>query len=72
MQKGNQFVNPLRVNVPRRGGVPKQLLADYLTVRTALYSLDRRTEKRLGTVEVASHAEKRYNKNAHHSKPHHY
>jgi murein DD-endopeptidase MepM/ murein hydrolase activator NlpD len=29
MKKGSKFVNPLRVNVPRRGGIPKQLLADF-------------------------------------------
>jgi len=36
LKKGSRFVNPLRVNVPRRGGVPKQLLADFHKSRYAL------------------------------------
>ena len=36
MQNGSRFVNPLRVNVPRRGGIPKELRADYDKVRAAL------------------------------------
>jgi murein DD-endopeptidase MepM/ murein hydrolase activator NlpD len=36
MKKGDRFVNPLRVNLPRRGGIPKQLLADFDKVRSAL------------------------------------
>ena len=36
IKKENRFVNPLRVNVPRKGGIPKQLLADYDKVRSAL------------------------------------
>jgi murein DD-endopeptidase MepM/ murein hydrolase activator NlpD len=36
MKKGGRFVNPLRVNVPRRGGIPKKLLADFHKGRYAL------------------------------------
>ena len=36
MQKGKRFVNPLRVSVPRKGGIPKKLRADYDKVRSAL------------------------------------
>jgi murein DD-endopeptidase MepM/ murein hydrolase activator NlpD len=36
IKKGSRFVNPLRVNVPRRGGIPKQLLADYHKSQYAL------------------------------------
>ncbi len=36
IKQGNRFVNPMQVNVPRRGGVPKQLRADYDKVRSAL------------------------------------
>ena len=36
MKKGTRFVNPLRVNVPRRGGIPKQALADFHESRYAL------------------------------------
>ena len=36
MKKGSRFVNPLRVNVPRQGGIPKQLLADFDKSRYAL------------------------------------
>ena len=36
MKKGSRFVNPLRVNVPRRGGIPKQLLADFHKSRHTL------------------------------------
>ncbi|NNG46563.1 MAG: peptidoglycan DD-metalloendopeptidase family protein, partial [Deltaproteobacteria bacterium] len=36
MKKGSRFVNPRRVNVPRRGGIPKQLLADYHKSQYAL------------------------------------
>lgn len=36
MKKGNRFVNPFRVNVPRSGGIPKRLLADYNKRRSAL------------------------------------
>ena len=33
MKKGNRFINPLRVDVPRRSGIPKNLIADYDKVR---------------------------------------
>jgi murein DD-endopeptidase MepM/ murein hydrolase activator NlpD len=36
MKKGSRFVNPLRVNVPRRGGIPKTLLADFHKSRHSL------------------------------------
>ena len=36
MKKGSRFVNPLRVNVPRREGIPKQLLADFHKSRHTL------------------------------------
>jgi murein DD-endopeptidase MepM/ murein hydrolase activator NlpD len=32
MKKGNRFINPLRVNVPRSAGIPKDLFADYSTI----------------------------------------
>jgi murein DD-endopeptidase MepM/ murein hydrolase activator NlpD len=32
MKKGNRFINPLRVNVPRSAGIPKDLFADYRTI----------------------------------------
>jgi len=33
MKMGNRLINPLRVNVPRSGGIPKQLLADFDRIR---------------------------------------
>ncbi len=33
MKKGNRIINPLRVDVPRSGGIPKKLLADYDRIR---------------------------------------
>ena len=36
MKKENRFVNPLRVNVPRLGGVPKQSLSEYDAIRHRL------------------------------------
>jgi murein DD-endopeptidase MepM/ murein hydrolase activator NlpD len=36
MKKGSRIINPLRVNVPRRGGIPKQALADFHESRYAL------------------------------------
>jgi len=33
MKKGNRFINPLRVDVPRSSGIPKNLLADYDKIR---------------------------------------
>lgn len=36
MKKGDRFVNPLGVNVPRGGGIPKPFLADYDRNRHAL------------------------------------
>jgi murein DD-endopeptidase MepM/ murein hydrolase activator NlpD len=33
MKKGNRFINPLRVNVPRSAGIPKDLFAEYSTIR---------------------------------------
>lgn len=36
MKKGNRIVNPLRVNVPRRGGIPKEFLADFHKSRHTL------------------------------------
>ena len=33
MKKGNRFINPLRVNVPRSAGIPKDLFAEYTTIR---------------------------------------
>lgn len=35
MKKENRFVNPLRVNVPRSEGIPKNLFADFDRVRSA-------------------------------------
>jgi murein DD-endopeptidase MepM/ murein hydrolase activator NlpD len=32
LKKGNRFINPLRVNVPRSKGIPKGLFADYSTI----------------------------------------
>ncbi len=39
MEKENRFVNPLRVNVPRLGGIPERWLADYDKVRHRLGSM---------------------------------
>ncbi len=36
MKKENRFVNPLRVNVPRQGGVPKERLAEFDAIRSGL------------------------------------
>jgi murein DD-endopeptidase MepM/ murein hydrolase activator NlpD len=36
MKQANRFVNPLKVHIPRGGGIPKQLLADYDEKRHAL------------------------------------
>jgi len=36
MKKGDRFVNPLGVNVPRGGGIPKPFIADYDRNRHAL------------------------------------
>jgi len=36
MKQANRFVNPLKVHIPRGGGIPKQLLADYDKKRHAL------------------------------------
>ncbi|MGA7104188.1 MAG: peptidoglycan DD-metalloendopeptidase family protein [Candidatus Deferrimicrobiaceae bacterium] len=33
MRKGSRFINPLRVDVPRSAGIPKNLLADYDKIR---------------------------------------
>jgi len=33
MKKGNRIINPLRVDVPRSSGIPKNLLADYDKIR---------------------------------------
>ncbi|MGW8284533.1 MAG: peptidoglycan DD-metalloendopeptidase family protein [Candidatus Deferrimicrobiaceae bacterium] len=33
MKKGNRFINPQRVDVPRSSGIPKNLLADYDKIR---------------------------------------
>ena len=33
MKKGYRFINPLRVDVPRSNGIPKNLLADYDKIR---------------------------------------
>ena len=32
-KQGNRFINPLRVHVPRSGGIPKQHLADFERIR---------------------------------------
>jgi hypothetical protein len=29
MKQASRFVNPLKIDIPRSGGIPKQLLADY-------------------------------------------
>ena len=36
MKQASRFVNPLKVDIPRSGGIPKQLLADYDKKRYAL------------------------------------
>jgi murein DD-endopeptidase MepM/ murein hydrolase activator NlpD len=36
MKQASRFVNPLKVDIPRGGGIPKQLLADYDKKRYAL------------------------------------
>ncbi|MGZ8447371.1 MAG: M23 family metallopeptidase [Candidatus Deferrimicrobiaceae bacterium] len=36
MKQASRFVNPLKVDIPRGGGIPKQLLADYDKKRHAL------------------------------------
>jgi murein DD-endopeptidase MepM/ murein hydrolase activator NlpD len=36
MKQASRFVNPLKVDIPRSGGIPKQLLADYDQNRHAL------------------------------------
>jgi murein DD-endopeptidase MepM/ murein hydrolase activator NlpD len=36
MKQASRFVNPLKVDIPRSGGIPKQLLADYDKKRHAL------------------------------------
>lgn len=36
LKQGNRFINPLQANVPRKGGIPKELRADYEKVRSAL------------------------------------
>jgi murein DD-endopeptidase MepM/ murein hydrolase activator NlpD len=33
MKKENRFINPLRVNVPRSAGIPKDLFAEYSAIR---------------------------------------
>ena len=33
MKKGNRFINPLRVDVPRSAGIPKDLISEYRTIR---------------------------------------
>jgi murein DD-endopeptidase MepM/ murein hydrolase activator NlpD len=36
IKQGSRFVNPLQVNVPRKGGIPQELRADYDKARSAL------------------------------------